>query len=220
MSDLSPEAQALLLSGRGMFRPPAAARARVAELLATQLGEPPPAALLAEPVSRIKIASALVGAGLIGAGAIFALSQSGDAAPSRVRLPAAVSVLPSAPVANTVQPTSEVPPDPAVVEPPRPETRAPAARDTDHLAEEVSILARATGALRAGRAGEALQLLNEHQRRFPSGRLSEERRGARAQALCALGRRSEAESELTRLARVTPRSLHLARARKACGFVD
>jgi hypothetical protein len=58
-----------------------------------------------------------------------------------------------------------------------------------------------------------LKTLDEYQRRFPKGQLTEERRAARAQALCALGRRSEAEGELARLA---PQSLAAARAKQVC----
>jgi hypothetical protein len=78
-------------------------------------------------------------------------------------------------------------------------------------------LSKATGALNAGRAGEALKALDEHQRKFPNGALTEERRGARARALCTLGLRSEAEQELARLARSAPSSPHLLQARKLCG---
>jgi hypothetical protein len=79
------------------------------------------------------------------------------------------------------------------------------------------MLSKATGLLNTGRASEALRALDEHQRRFPSGALTEERRGARAQALCTLGNRAEAEKELARLARSSPSSPHLAQARKLCG---
>jgi hypothetical protein len=77
----------------------------------------------------------------------------------------------------------------------------------------VALLARATSSLHAGRPADALKVLDEYQRRFPKGLLAEERRAARAQALCSLGRQSEAETELARLA---PQSLAAARARQAC----
>jgi hypothetical protein len=48
--------------------------------------------------------------------------------------------------------------------------------------------------------------------------LVEERRAAKIQALCALGNGVAAEAELSRLARSSPRSPHLARAQQACGF--
>jgi hypothetical protein len=79
------------------------------------------------------------------------------------------------------------------------------------------ILSRAEGDLHRGQAALALRGLNEHQRRFPDGALSVERRAARARALCALGRVSEAKGELARLSRVARGSQLEARAREACG---
>jgi len=78
----------------------------------------------------------------------------------------------------------------------------------------VALLSRATSALRAGRAADALTLLNEHQHKFPKGVLSEERRAAKAQALCSLGRQTEGRAELARLAPHSPAAI---RAQQACG---
>ena len=89
-------------------------------------------------------------------------------------------------------------------------------RRHDRLAEEVAILSRATNSLQSGRASEALRVLEEHQRKFANGELTEERYAARIQALCALGRRSEATAELARLSRMAPGSPHLSRAREYC----
>jgi hypothetical protein len=83
----------------------------------------------------------------------------------------------------------------------------------DRLAQEVPLLVRATSALSAGRPGDALKALNEHQRRFPHGILSEERRAAKAQALCSLGRLNEGRAELAHLA--SP-SLAAGRAKQTC----
>ena len=57
------------------------------------------------------------------------------------------------------------------------------------------------------------RLLNEHERRFGNGLLAEERIAARIQALCALGRTTEADAQLARL---SPKSLHGEPARQAC----
>jgi hypothetical protein len=83
----------------------------------------------------------------------------------------------------------------------------------DRLAEEVALLARAESAIHNGNPSVALQVLNEHERRFRNGQLTEERIAARIQALCALGRATEADAQLARLA---PKSLHGPRARQAC----
>jgi hypothetical protein len=81
----------------------------------------------------------------------------------------------------------------------------------------VAILSRAASALHAGRAASALKAIDEHQRKFPQGLLSEERRAARAQALCLLGRRGEAELELQRLVKNSPQSPNTARVKEVCG---
>src|SRR6185369_7565739 len=93
------------------------------------------------------------------------------------------------------------------------ELSPPAPPVQDRLAEEVALLSRATSALRAGRAAEALKFLDEHQRKFPKGVLGVERRGARAQALCALKRVGEGRAELARLA---PQSPAAGRAKQVC----
>ena len=83
----------------------------------------------------------------------------------------------------------------------------------DNLSEEVAILSRAETELHAGRPAVALRLLDEHERKFGNGLLAEERIAARVQALCALGRTTEADAQLARL---SPKSLHGEQARQAC----
>jgi hypothetical protein len=87
------------------------------------------------------------------------------------------------------------------------------ARKGSRLADEVALLSRAMSALNEGRAQDAQNTLAEHERKFPRGLLSVERRAARAQALCSLGRKSEAERELQRL---SPSSPQAVRARQFC----
>jgi hypothetical protein len=87
-------------------------------------------------------------------------------------------------------------------------------RAHDSLSEEVAILSRAETELHSGRAESALKLLSDHERKFKNGILAEERTAARIQALCALGRTSDANAQMTRL---SPESLHGERARQACG---
>jgi hypothetical protein len=87
------------------------------------------------------------------------------------------------------------------------------ARGRDTLSEEVAILSRAEKELLSGRASRALSLLNEHERKYRNGVLTEERIAARIQALCALGRVTEADSQLLKL---SPQSLHNGPTRQAC----
>jgi hypothetical protein len=73
------------------------------------------------------------------------------------------------------------------------------------LSEEVAIISRAETALRGGKPAAAIEILNEHERKFSNGLLAEERIAAQAQALRALGRTAEADAQLTKL---SPNSLH------------
>jgi hypothetical protein len=86
---------------------------------------------------------------------------------------------------------------------------------SDRLKEEVAILSRAESERHARRFASALNLLEEHRRKFPRGSLSQERMAARIRVLCGLGRVTEAEAELAALKRASPSSLHLP-ARAAC----
>ncbi len=72
--------------------------------------------------------------------------------------------------------------------------------------QEAALLAKAQRALRAGDAAGALDLLQEHARRFPQGSLRDERRGARVRALCELGRGPQARAEARSLAQDRPDS--------------
>ncbi len=222
MSELSAAARALIRDGQSVLRPSAVDRARVGSALASRLGEGALVASSAAVVSRWlpwqKVSGLVVGVGLVGLGAAWGLREPA---------PVEEAPMPSAPVLVASEPSPVLPPAEVPDAPPgSPEGATPTphappvklAPAADRLAEEVAILSRATSELRGGKPADALRLLNEHQQRFPGGRLVEERRAARIQALCALGNRAAAESELARLARSSPRSPHLARAQQACGI--
>jgi hypothetical protein len=227
MSELSPEARGLVDDWHAVLRPSADDRARIASALAVRLG----AAVFALPqhasaaaskpavvwqsLSTI-VAGVSVGILTIGATYLAALSSSDvtTAPHSAKSSPAAVATasLGAVPVSSAANVDEALDaPAPATV-PQRKQLLA------DPLAAEVAILSKATTALRAGNASESLSLVEEHQRRFPNGRLAEERRAARVQALCALGKLAAAEAELARLAQSAPHSPHLARAQRACGI--
>jgi hypothetical protein len=228
MSELSREARGLIDDGHSVLRPSSGDRARVKSALAARLGGA--ALLLPHQANAATTASkwligwskahtliAGMGAGVLVIGATYLAAQSSvePAASPPVKPPAVAPLAARSPAAplNNVAPIEAQPsaPEPAVSSLHK---QAP----VDPLVEEVAILSRATSALRAGKPAEGLRLLNEHQRKFPNGRLAEERRAARIQALCAMGKRTEAEAELARLAQSSPRSPHLARAQRACGF--
>ena len=229
MTELSPEARALIRAGSSVLRPSAGDRARIRASLAGRLGAAvviTPGTAGASPAKSLltwpNMSALALGVGVAGMGAFLALREPAPApqplpATRLVATTANVPARPSTAVVAVSPARAELaPPEKAAPSPP--EQRRAALPVVDGLAEEVSILSRATSALRASRPADALTLLDEHQRKFPNGRLAEERRGARVQALCALGRRPEAESALARLEKAAPRSPHVTRARKACGF--
>ena len=209
-------------AGRSALRPTDADRERVFQALQPRLGgnlDPggvaglstaPPAA----GVTIAKLTAAIVALSVAGAGVFIMLRTNAPPAS-----PAATA--PVASEANLQRPVDQVPesaPFAVAQAQPSDEKRAPAApRPADNLAEEVALLSQASADLHAGRPAAALTVLDEHRRKFPHGALVQERTSARVQALCALGWMNDAQAELARLARMSPNSPHLARARKACG---
>jgi hypothetical protein len=85
------------------------------------------------------------------------------------------------------------------------------------LSEETAVLTVARSALRAGRPGDALSNLERYTRMFPRGGLRPAAGVRRAQALCALGRVSEARAEARRWSRAEPGSVSGAAAEQVCG---
>jgi hypothetical protein len=217
---LSPKARALVDAGRSAARPTAADRERIQAALRARLGPeafgPEPAgagtAAGASTSTVPLVAGAIAGVLAVGGIVFFATRPAPAPPPPPERVPAVETA------SEVVPDVSPAPEAPAPVAPELPsaapsESRAPARAKPDRLAQEVALLSSATKSLNAGRAAEALQLLDEHRQKFPNGLLAEERRAARARALCSLGRVAEAEAELARLA---PRSPAAARARQVC----
>jgi hypothetical protein len=219
----TPKADELVQAGREALRPSEADRARVFQALLPRLGgglgaeglNAPSTAPAAASGIAVKVAAAIVVLSVAGGGLFLALRTASP--PPR---PAATAPVPSAAVPPA--PVDKVPESAPSAVP-----RAEAAEEhspvmphhDDSLAEEVAILSQASAALHAGRPAAALKALDEHRRKFPRGALAQERASARIQALCALGRMKEAQAELLRLARTSPNSPHVTRARKACGAV-
>jgi hypothetical protein len=212
MTDLGPRARDLLAAGRSAYRAQPDDRERIASALRARLGPEslPPSAAQASALrlARWQLVGASIGTGLAATLVTFwALGTQPTARPAQ-----RTAAVPS----SAQQPTSApepVPDAPTRAEQPARPTAARSGARPDSLAQEVQLLARATRSMRAGQTARALSTLDEHQRRFPNGALSEERRTARAQALCALGRVDEGRAEQARL---PPRSPSEARAARAC----
>jgi predicted Zn-dependent protease len=221
LSHLNPKAEELVRAGRAALRPTDADRERVFQALQPRLGgnvepqgiEPLSTAPAKASLTIGKLTAALVAMSVAGA-AVYALLQS-KVPPVN---PAAQGAVTLEAIPQAVDPRPETTPPSAPHGPSADEKRAPAApRSADSLAKEIAMLSQASADLHAGRPAAALTVLDEHQRKFPHGELVQERTSGRIQALCALGRMTEAQAELARLARTSPNSPHLARARKACG---
>lgn len=225
MGSLNGDANEVIRAGRSALRATGVDRERIERALAARLGPHafPPSTAVTSSVRLLTlrvIAGAAVGASVIGA-AFYASSSrinepiTATVAPTSQQV-AHSSTLPtipnSAPASGGAQPAQ---PTSAPAEPTNsPPASAP--RHQDALTREVALLSRAVAALNAGRAGEALATLNEHQRQFPRGILGAERQAAKAQALCSLGRLSQGRAELAHL---SPKSTAASRAKQVCDSV-
>jgi type IV secretory pathway VirB10-like protein len=228
MADLSSKTRALVQASRSALRPKPSDRDRIEAALRVRLG---PEALPAESgitqavsATSWKVATGVaVGVCVIGAAAFWTLHPIPNPPAVQARIPP--------PIVETVPPDTSVSDSPAqlppiaapvtaLVEPPPPAAAASskaAAGAKDRLAREVALLSRATVELRAGHAAAALKLLREHQQKFPNGVLSEERRAAKVQALCGLGRVDEGRAELARLTPNSPAAAHAAQMCETAG---
>jgi tetratricopeptide (TPR) repeat protein len=228
------EANQLINAGRQAFRPTETDRARLmaalagtatltigAELAASTAERSLSGIFSVAPAARLLAAFALP---LAAAGAYgWQATQSSPAEMQRARpaVQAPAAVIPKlAEVPVQVADAEAVTPPSEPSAPAAPERVGSAVGESPKLGneirQEVALLSKAQAALSRGRPQEALEALSEHALRFPRGVLTEERAATRARTLCALGRRQEAESELTRIEKLNPTSAYLARARESC----
>ena len=182
------EVQAVLERGRTVRRLPDAVRARaLARARAAIVAESRVLTMAAMPVPgrRFRIALAASFAVAVGAaGATAALRTTVFAHDRGGPPPAAVA---SQPVAATVVPMAAADPEPIA---PARASRFTTAQESYRA--EVGLLQRAQAAYVNRNFSAALALVAEHGRRFPNGRLAEEREALRVRSLAAAGRRGEA----------------------------
>ncbi len=98
---------------------------------------------------------------------------------------------------------------------PKAQRGARPASATESYAAELRLLQRARSEYAAHDFSAALGLVAEHGRRFPNGRLTEEREALRVRTLAAAGRRDEARLAFAAFARRFPRSVLLSRLEQA-----
>jgi len=99
---------------------------------------------------------------------------------------------------------------------PSPVAAPASAHPGDPVDEEVGLVGLAYTRLREGDPGGALAALDEHERRFPNGKLAESRRVTRVLALCQAGRVAESRAERDRFLALYPHSPFSNRVRSAC----
>ncbi|MEM6370163.1 MAG: hypothetical protein AAGD10_18155 [Myxococcota bacterium] len=222
MSDLGPEARALVEAGRRLDGPPPGAKARVAESLQAKI-----AAGAAGSAASASAGSApwIGGAAALGVAAAAVVlwpspTQEGRRLVEPERRSSAFENVrlrpPEDPVVETPAPTT-APSRPAAVlaDEEHGVLAEPEASSSDLLAE-ARLMADAQRFLRDGAWSEALKMAETHQRRFPEGILLEERLGVMALAQCALGLRESGRELGARIQSQNPSSPLLDRIRERC----
>lgn len=221
MTELGPEGRRLLESAKAAQSPSAADRARVRRAVAAAVVGGGAAVGLGATAGTAKAAtSAASSAGVflkVGAAVVVA---SGVGAGSYVMWPDAA---PPAPVLKAPAPTPP-PKIEAVVEvapppppPPKPKRRAEP-KVVEDLAAEATLLHRAQSAWRNKDSQAALQVLEDHRRRYPRSQLSSERDGLRVLVLCDLGRKGEARTLAKKFLRQAPDSPLRASVEESCAL--
>jgi len=205
-----PELEALLASGKEIQKLPDIVRARALSR----------ARISTETVTPLRVTGRTgrrVLALAFAASAILLVGVAGAVVAIRTLAPPA-SPPPAQPISpRTVVPTPVLPPAipaaPAVV----PQAPIPAkhtvrpATPTESYTAELELLHRAQADYAGHDFASALAVVAEHRRRFPNGRLAEEREALRVRALIGAGRTSEARSAAAAFAERFPRSVLLPR---------
>jgi hypothetical protein len=220
-SAVDPDLEVLLERGRivrpvpDVVRARAMARARAA--VAAAAAAPPDARFPAAAPARghrlrFAVAASLV---LIGgaAGAAAALLNHARGIPEPAALPEHRAAAPARKPAVDLAP---LPPEPApavapVAPPARIARHARPLTPQESYAAELDLLHRAQAAHAGHNFARALALAAEHGRRFPNGRLAEEREALRVRSLAASGRSEEARRAAAAFAHRFPRSVLLPR---------
>jgi hypothetical protein len=237
-SDLEPELEALVRRGWIRRRAPDRLRARVdararafmaegeSERASPVTGSVPllPRAATVRSARRYwttrfaLAASIAFAAGAAGAvTTVFVRSRSHPQAqppPRPMRVVAPRSPIASPAADSQSEPPAAVPPPAAE---PRPHRRARSGAGQDPYVAEVALLQRAHAAYERRDFSSALGLMEEHRRRFPEGRLAEEREALRVRTLARSGRTADARRAAAAFAVRFPRSVFLPRIREAVG---
>jgi hypothetical protein len=217
-SGVDPEILALLEHSK-MLRPlPEVVRTRALERARAAMTSPAPAGRVA---ARVAASTGWPWLRVAAAAAVFlALVAAGAVAAFRGRVPVQGELARSSsarvppPVRAVVPAQRPVPPPVELEATGETERPARAARPHESYAAELGMLQRAQAAYARGDFADALGLLAEHARRFPKGRLAEERDALRVRALVGAGRTPEARRAAAAFANRFPRSVVLPRLKE------
>lgn len=245
VSDLSPEARALLAAAADGDDPSPADRDRVARAIAVPLGITALMPATAQAAGGAVGAATGLGVAKVVAAGVVLLGLGGGAwvkarrersTPGRAPAAAvdgrASAAVPRAtpPLATPPQPappratpeetlrvtTPAVPPPPPTEVRPLPRPTRLEAASGGSLRAESELIAAAHRALLGGDASSALARIADYDARFPHGALREERDLERVLALCAAGRGAESRAAARRFLRSYPDSPSVGRAAGAC----
>ena len=217
-SGLSPSVEALVAHERVLPAQPEDVRARIlSRAHAATLAGPPATEPL--PVTRVgasqSLAAGTVAVAVAGiAAAIYLFGGSAPSAPVEktpvaAKPPAITLPEPSSARASGSEPAPVAPSARAQpVETPVASARPTASRQ-EGGPEEIQLLSDARKADARRDYASVLSILSEHERKFPGGRLSEEREVLRVKALVGLGRTDQARRTAARFRRQFPKSVLL-----------
>lgn len=163
-------------------------------------------------------------AGITGVALTAFVLGRGAPEPAGARAPEAKpqAALVAAAVRESEPSVPSAPASPALEAPVAPSTaqqsssaRASAAKPVDPLKDELALLQRVRSALAAERAGAALTLLAQYERRHPRGQLRQEATVLRVQALEARGKQAQADRLAEDFLEKNPTSAHAPQIERA-----
>jgi hypothetical protein len=214
------EVQAVIERGRRIRRAPDVVRARLlararvavaASAQAKRLGIPQTVPAWRGRRLAFAVAALLLFSAAGATAALYAhANRPAELGPSRRARPEAPSVRAAAPQ----QSVSEVEPAPQVLAGPKIQRSHRALSPQESYAAELYLLQRAQSKYASRDFPDALVLVAEHARRFPNGRLAEEREALRVRSLAGADRGDQARRALAAFARRFPRSVLLPRLRE------
>lgn len=211
------DVEALLEQGKAIPPGPSDARARVLARARGTVAAPQlyrleprtesrmPMRFAAYAVAVVAVIAGVAGAAVMLSGARTRSTERAPAANGSGRTSTLIALAPPAPPVEPAPAAREITPSASST------ARSIRARRSDEA--ELELLRAAHSAYKAHDFGNALVLVGEHARRFPSGLLAEEREALRVRSLAGAGRTDEARRAARAFAAHFPRSVLVAKLR-------